>query len=734
MPTSSKSLREEILDLLADQSRALHAREIADRLALPERAYLDLLATLSDLALDRAVRALPGQRFRSARQAAVESREGRLHVNPRGFGFVSTPGLPDVFIPAQSLAGAMHGDRVKIRVIAKTRRGPEGSVEQVLDHANKRVGGVLRKRGRSVWLEADDPRILGPIVIGRESEGSDGDAAVVEVTRFPERSDENAEGKLLEALGPPGDPDVETRKVLLREDVQESFPDACEAQAREAVSAAAEAARQGREDLRSIALVTIDPDDARDHDDAIWVSRTDGGFEVIVAIADVAEYVREETPLDGEARKRGFSIYLPDRAVPMLPRALSSNACSLLAGEDRLCLSVRLQLDSAGKVKESTVSEAVMRSRARLTYTGVARAMRWTEGALPEDALPEDLHEVIEASDRLARTLRKRRIRRGSLELNVPEARIILDDHAAPVDVQRRAQDPGVKRAYQLIEELMLIANEAVALWMQQRGLRPVYRVHPPPDEAKLARLTKLCEALGIEFEIEEAIDPKRMSAFLARVAEHPLAEIIGMLTLRSLKQASYELENVGHFGLALACYLHFTSPIRRYPDLLVHRAVKQSLRGGAPQQDEALREAVQNCSERERRIMEIEREVSDLYRAVMMRARIGMIGSGRVMEILPSSVIVTLDDPFVDVRVSDQMLGNDTYAATDDGLALVGQGSGDVVKLGDRMKIRVEDVNLGRRQVLGRRMARESRNVHESRKTLRDKDVARGRRKTRGK
>jgi ribonuclease R len=317
----------------------------------------------------------------------------------------------------------------------------------------------------------------------------------------------------------------------------------------------------------------------------------------------------------------------------------------------------------------------------------------------------------------------------------VPEARIILDETDAPIDVVRRAQDPGVKRAYQLIEELMLLANEAVALWMQQRGLRPVYRVHPPPDDAKLARLANLCEALGIEFEIEEAIDPIRLSAFLARVAEHPLAEIIGVLALRSLKQASYELENVGHFGLALQSYLHFTSPIRRYPDLLVHREVKQSLRGAASHQDdEALREAVKHCSERERRVMEIEREISDLYRCVMMRSRIGAILSGRVMEILPSAVIVTLEDPFVDVRVSEQLLGNDTYEATDDGLALVARGSGEVVKLGDAMKIRVEDVNLGRRQILGRRMARESRNVRERGKALPRKGVARGRRKSRGK
>jgi ribonuclease R len=536
---------------------------------------------------------------------------------------------------------------------------------------------------------------------------------VVEVTRFPQSPDENPEATLLECLGPPGDPVVETRKVLLREEISEVFPPEVEQEAASCVTSLQALPVGARMDLRALPLVTIDPDDARDHDDAIWVGDTEAGYELCVAIADVAEYVQAHSPLDREARRRSFSIYLPDRAVPMLPAALSSSACSLVEGQDRLCLAVRMQFDAAGRVRSSVLVEAIMRSRARLTYSGVARAMRWSDDATITATVPQELRGQVDKADELARILRKRRMRRGSLELNVPEARIVLDPvDGMPIGVHRRSRDPGVGRAYQLIEELMLIANEAVAKWMQARELQPVYRVHPPPDEAKLARLAALCEALGIEFELEDATDPKRLGAFLSRVADHPLAEIIGMFALRSLKQASYDLVNVGHFGLALESYLHFTSPIRRYTDLLVHRAVKHALRGArAPDDANAveLKDAVEACNLRERKVMEIEREVADVYRAVFMRSQIGLIAQGRVMEILPKGVIVALDDPFVEVRVSDEMLGQDAYEPTEGNLAMVGKRSGDSVRLGDRMQIRVEDVNLARRSVAGRRIGGES-------------------------
>lgn len=705
--------RDQLVELLASQTRALHAREIATRLDLREGDYLDLLALLEELTFDGLLRAMPGQRFRAARSAPVQTREGFLSVNPKGFAFLSTPGeSQDVFIPAQSVGGAMHGDRVRVRVVGSTPRGLEGAIEAILERRHARVGGILRRRGRSTWLEPDDARVRGPVVLPTASDGKDGDVAVVAIKRYPETPDENPEGEVVEVLGDPGDPSVETRKVLLREQVEEKFDDETQAAAQAIARAGLTTDLGSREDLRELPLVTIDPDDARDHDDAVWVGRLEGGgWHVCVAIADVAEYVTEGSALDKAATARSFSIYLPDRAVPMLPSELSSDMCSLVEGKDRLCLAVHLDLDKAGTVRSSRVTEAVMRSQARLTYTQVSAALGWGSIA-GQKMVPIDLIEHLSAAGSLSKLLHRRRIARGALDLNVPEARIVIDPQSgAPVDVVRRAADPGVKRSYNLIEELMLLANEAVATWMIERELQPVFRVHPPPDEAKLERLATLCEALGIEFEIEDALDPKKLSEFLTRVMEHPLAEVVGTLTLRSLKQASYDTVNVGHFGLALARYLHFTSPIRRYPDLLVHRGVKRALRGVTERVlDEKLREDVDRANQRERRIMEIEREISDLYRAIFMRTRIGMEAEGRVVEVLPMSVIVSLDEPFVDVRVTDEMLGRDVYEASDDGLRMVGQRSGDTISLGDRMRVRVEEVSLTRRVILGRRIVTEGR------------------------
>ncbi len=708
MPQRRSNLRrDQVADLLATQTRALHAREIASRLEVREGDYLELLALLDELAFDGLVRALPGQRFRAARSAPAEKREGFLSVNPKGFAFLSTPGeSQDVFVPAQAVAGAMHGDRVRIRVVGRTSRGLEGAVEEILERRHLRVAGLLRRRGRSTWLEPDDNRVRGPIVLPTASAGTDGDVTVVAITRYPSTPDENPEGEVVEVLGDPGEPDVETRKVLLREQVEEGFDDAVQAEIAGLAGKGEAIDGVGREDLRELALVTVDPDDARDHDDAIWVGRDEAGWRVCVAIADVARYVTEGSALDGAAVRRAFSIYLPDRAVPMLPAELSSNLCSLVEGKDRACLAVHLLLDEAGSVRECRVTEAVMRSRAKLTYTQVAAALGWTA---PGDSAKVDpsLIEPLACAARLAKLLHRRRLARGALELSVPEARIVLDPQSgAPIDVVRRASDPGVKRAYNLIEELMLAANEAIAGWLIERGRQPVYRVHPPPDEAKLERLAALCEELGIEFAVDDALDPKRLSEFLERVAEHPLAEVVGTLALRSLKQASYDLANVGHFGLALAKYLHFTSPIRRYPDLLVHRAVKRALHEVAePASAEALRESIERANLRERRIMEVEREIAELYRAIFMRSRIGMEAEGRVVEVFPTTVIVSLDEPFVEVRVPEEGLGRDSYEMTDDGLRLIGQRSGESISLGDRMLIRVEEVSLARRVILGRRI-----------------------------
>lgn len=711
--------RDAVVDLLATQQRPIHIAEIAARLGVEERKYTALQRVLEDLAFDGSVVALPGQRFKLSREQVARHGteiEGILSVHPRGFGFVSAAGVPDdVYVPAEALRGAMHGDTVVARVVTRSNRGVEGEIARVVKRRNARVAGVLRRRGKSSWIEPDDTRIRGPIVLAlgeglAAREGKDGDAAVVTITRFPETQDENPEGTLTAVLGVPGDPNVEVAKILIREGIEEPHPPEAVAEAEAFGQEVAAEALVGRVDLTAIPLPTIDPANARDHDDAVWVARAeDGSYKAWIAIADVSHYVRPGSALDSAALARGNSIYLPDRAIPMLPRALSSNLCSLLPGVIRLCLCAVVELDAGANVKRVELVEGFMRSAAKLTYPGVASALGLSKEAQrsPEaEAMVDELRVAWELSQKL----RTRRMKRGALDLDLPEAELTIDEvTGAPLDVQKRSHDPGVMKAYQLIEELMLLANESVAQFLVERGAPTVFRNHAAPDEAKLQRLAAMCEELDVPFTPEDAADPKLLSAFLRKLAAHPKKQVLHMLLLRAMKQAVYDVVNIGHFGLASKAYLHFTSPIRRYPDLAVHRAVRAILRGEAIDKSdaaiEALRVAATTAIDCERKGMEIEREIVDLYRALFMRSKIGAILEGTVTGFTGTGLFVAIDDPFVDVLVRMEALGPDQYAMDEDGLRVIGSRSGERIAIGDRLIVEVEDVAILRRQVYGKRV-----------------------------
>ncbi|HEX6272577.1 MAG TPA: VacB/RNase II family 3'-5' exoribonuclease [Polyangiaceae bacterium] len=654
-------------------------------------------------------RKAPSQKGRPPQNAF----EGVLSVNPRGFGFVAAAGRDDVFVPAEGIRGALHGDRVMIRIHGQTPRGAEGHVERVVARRNPRVAGVLRKRGKSVWLEPDDSRIRGPIVLATAKGATDGAAAVVTITRFPEESNETPEGELVDVLGVPGDPNVEVKKILVREQVAEQHPDAAVREAEAMAARLARARPEGRRDLRDVPLPTIDPEDARDHDDAIWVDKVAEGYRAYVAIADVSDYVQPGSALDDEARARGCTIYLPDRAIPMLPAALAADLCSLLPEQERLALCVIVDLDSDANVERFEIVEALIRSQAMLTYGGVAKTLGFTEAG-PPSPQAEALRKGLRTLDELARKLRKRRMNRGALDLDLPEARVVLDPETGmPVDVTRRAQDPGVKRAYSMVEELMLLANEVVARYLQQKKSPGIYRVHGKPDEKKLERLALVARKLGVEVDLDSFADARGVSRFLARIQKHPRKTVLEMLLLRSLKQAVYDVTNIGHFGLASEAYVHFTSPIRRYPDVEIHRAVKRLVRGGKPDTSasglETLAESAARSSSRERAVMDIEREVVDLCRALLMRNRIGDVLEGTVTGLTGTGAYVSLDAPFVDVLVRFEGMGPDRYEVGDDEISVVGARSGDTIALGDRMVVAIEDVAILRRTVYARRVVPEA-------------------------
>ncbi len=686
--------------------RPFHISEVAEALGLPLAARRALSEQLDALVTRGLVASMPGSRYRLPRERGVQV-EGRFAQNPKGFGFVSAAdGGADVFVPPTGILGAMHGDLVMVTAI-EGPRGREGVVTEVLTRRLPRIPGVLRIRPLGAWVEADDARIRGPIPIESVGTGKDGEAVVCEIVRWPEHPGEVPQGIVRETLGLPGDLTVEVRKVLLREGVEEAFPEDASREADALPERLRPEDHANREDLRGIPLITIDPDDARDHDDAIHVARRDdGGYVATVAIADVSHYVTPGSALDAAALTRGTSIYLPDRAIPMLPHALSSHLASLLDHQDRLSLGVQVHVRADGVVESARLFEAVVRCRTGLTYTQVAKAMGWTESpADPEGVTAaEAVKPDLEAAADLAEVLRRRRIKRGALDFDLPEGRVrFAEDGRTPVDVYQSRQDPGIRKAYQLVEELMLLANETVAERLVKEGVPTLFRIHPQPDEELLGRFATVATAYGHKLDVEAGRVPKKLAALLKKIQGTSEARVLGMLLLRAMQQARYASINTGHFGLASEAYLHFTSPIRRYPDLVVHRAVRGLIRGdksGGGAADASMARVAAETSRMERRAMEVEREVMDLYRCVVARDHMGEIHTGMIAGLSSAGPFVDLESPFISGLLRVEGLGPDAWQIDDLGIRMASSRTGHVFVLGDPITVEISDVALQRRTV----------------------------------
>lgn len=702
--------RSDILHSLRAEGRALHVSELGQLLSVRPASRRRLRDLLEQLVLDGTLSALPGDRFGVAEAARLDGWEGVLSVNPRGFAFVNAAGREDVFVPPPGIGAALHGDTVEVAIVARTPRGAEGRVQRIVRRRSPRIAGVLRRRRKSAWLEPDDERIRGPIVIvGDLSEAEDGLSAVVNITRFPESADETPEGELTSVLGTPGDAQVEVAKILARDNIQEERDPAVQRAAEARAAELSPVTLQGRRDLRKVPFLTIDPIDARDHDDSILVERRAEGYRAYVAIADVSEYVQPGSPLDVDASERCFTTYLPDRAVPMLPSVLASQHCSLLPHQDRYALVAIVDLDSDASVLRFKLVEAVIHVAVLLSYEDAAATLGFIE-AEPKNPEAKVYKKHLRVLAELAKKLRKLRMKRGALDLDLPEPKVELDpDTGKPVAITRRAKNPGIASAYQLVEELMLLANERVARWLAGRKSPAVYRVHAPPDPQRLEQLGLAAQRLGVPFEPDTLEGPLGVSRWLKRIAKHPLRVVLEGLLLRSMKLAQYDITNIGHFGLASETYVHFTSPIRRYPDLLVHRISKALLRGEPVITDgatiELLRSATTRASETERVVMQAEREVVDLYRCLLMQDKVGEVYEARISGLAGSGVYAVLDEPFVDVLLRFEALGPDRYEAADDNLSVVGRRSGDRISLGDRVTLVIEDVALLRRTIYGRRV-----------------------------
>ncbi|MCA9530585.1 MAG: VacB/RNase II family 3'-5' exoribonuclease, partial [Myxococcales bacterium] len=646
----------------------------------------------------------PTERF-AGRSPGRAGQPGRLTVHPRGFGFVAVDdGTDDVYVAEHNMGAALHGDRVEI-LSRPSPKGREGIVIAVLARGVGTLTGSLRRLGRDVYLEADDPRLRSPMPVeAPPAKYDDADVFLCEITHYPQDDQERPTVRVLEALGARGTTEVEVAKIKIREGIVEEFPPDVVEEAGAFGARVSPQEKRDREDLRELDLVTIDPEDARDHDDAIFVERKDGGYRVVVAIADVSHYVRPGTAIDREALHRGTSIYLPDRAIPMLPAELSSNLASLVPKRDRLCLGVDVTLSRHGEVQRSRYVEGVMRSGGRLTYEGVARALDLTKEGDRQPAA-DRRKPMLTALLELARTLRKRRLERGALDFDLPEARIHLDDaRVEPLAIERSKSDPGVREAYRMVEEMMLLANEVVARDLTERGVPAIYRVHGPPDDKKLESFCELATALGHALDVDDARDPRSLTAFLRKIDGEPQAPVLRYLLLRAMQQAVYSTQaGAGHFGLAAADYLHFTSPIRRYPDVTVHRVVRKVIHGepvdAAVLRPRLQRDAVE-ASHLERRAASVERDVVALYRVILMRDRIGDEFDATVSGLSESGIYATLDSPFAEVLVPVERL-EDFFELDRLGVRLVGNHTGHSFALGDRIRVRLEEASVERRQLI---------------------------------
>ncbi|MEY4514643.1 MAG: hypothetical protein RLZZ450_6765, partial [Pseudomonadota bacterium] len=605
------------------------------------------------------------------RKPAPNAKLGSLRIQARGHGFVTVDdGSDDVFIAPSELLGALHGDRVAVSV-RRSDRGFEGTILAVLERGQKHVAGLLAQDQSGLVIQPSDARLPKLVrVVGRvPGDAVPGIAVVGEITRYPD--DGSApEAKVIRVLGVEGSAEVEVAKIKLRENIREEFPAEVLEEAQAFGDRLSARDRKGREDLRDLDLVTIDPITARDHDDAIFIERgPQGGYHIIVAIADVSHYVAEGSAIDAEALERGTSIYLPDRAIPMLPHELSTNLASLVAGKDRLTLAVDMMLNRDGVVKSFRYVEGLMRCKAGLTYEGVAQALGFTEdGRLEKPA--QKLLPMLEVLHEAAMILRSRRMKRGSLDFDLPEPNVELDEKTGePKNITRRGKDPGVRKAYQLVEEMMLLANETVAADLYQREIPGIYRVHGLPDAERLEAFAASARAMGHPIEIDEGTSPRELGRFLAGLEDSPSRGALSYLLLRSLQQATYDTVNIGHFGLAAEYYLHFTSPIRRYPDMAVHRVVRKLARGEPIDSrglERKLSEQAGVSSKLERRAMLVEREVIDVYRCILIKDRVGEEFEATVSGVAPHGIYCQFDEPFVEALCHVTSLGTGDFYEID--------------------------------------------------------------------
>lgn len=689
-------IEHKIIDLLNRRKKSsLTRREIAERLSLRggERKLLTKI-------LDRLVRGGTLQEKRGSYRLAPEQKrtvEGTFSIAERGYGFLRPDDVQqeDLFIPARHVGNAMDDDRVLVSCHFSTRdRRPYAQVLNVLQRAHTRLIGFYQQRGKGGQVWPLEKKLGGPVSVGKQPQISPGDVVEVEIEHYA-RGEFPASGRIVEVLGAADNPQVDIETMIRSHELPHKFSAETLDQAAAVPETidAKEIAR--RVDLRQLPLVTIDGETAKDFDDAVALKQQDDGtFTLWVCIADVSHYVEPQTPLDIDAVERGTSVYFPGYCVPMLPEALSNGICSLNPDEDRLVMTAELHFDQNGKRLESKFYPAVMRSQARLTYTQVAACLDAPERSELDATLIEQLQQMAE----LAKALSKMRQTRGSLDMDLPEVEILLDESGAPFDLVKTERT----MAHRLIEEFMLAANEAVAEFLTKKDWGLLYRIHEEPELQKLQELQQLAAQCGVGLVLGKKLQ-QNLQQLLVDIADKPEARLVNQQLLRSLKQACYSPHNSGHFGLAAECYCHFTSPIRRYPDLVVHRVLKLALAGRSKSlalSENKLLKLGEETSAKERRAMQAERDLIELRRCQVMQDRVGEVFDGTISSVAEFGFFVELDGIYVDGLVHVRTLQSDYYHFDPAAVALIGERRRTQFRVGMRVRVKVAKVELWRRRI----------------------------------
>ena len=624
---------------------------------------------------------------------------GRFQLTSKGFGFVipdNKGDRPDVFIPPRALNGAMNNDRVLARVNNDTHgKKPEGEILRIIVHANNKVVGVFHQTGDFAFVTPDDKRIGQDVYVMRKhfNGAKDGQKVVVEITEWPQEH-RKAEGKISEILGNIGDVGLEILSIIKQNDLPLVFPDDVLEASRKVPKTIKKSELAGRRDLRDRTVVTVDGEDAKDLDDAVYVEQI-GKDEYLlgVYIADVSYYVTEDSILDKEARERGTSVYLVDRVLPMLPERLSNGICSLNAGEDRLAMACEMHLNTQGEVLSYEIFPAVINVCHRLSYN-IVRAILAGDKEMCERY--EDILPMVAKMDILRQILHDKRARRGAVDFELPEQKVILDEKLHPIDIVQRIHG----NAEAIIEEFMLAANETVAKHMFDQHWPFIYRVHDLPNEEKMQDFAKLLANFNVKFRVKEETEPKDIQQAVAAVAGKPEERLVTTVALRSMKQAVYQTDNIGHFGLAAKYYTHFTSPIRRYPDLIVHRLLRKWMQKPKLKESEVepledkLDVIAEHSSLRERAAADAERATVDLKMCEYMADHIGEEYDGVISGVTAFGMFVELPNG-VEGLVHISSLMDDYYEFYEERYALVGTHTKHTYRLGDRVRIEVLQVNI---------------------------------------